>query len=110
MSEHLGKVIQVRLTDRASVYNCYMSFAKDGGVFVPCSFEAHIGDHLHLLVSLPDEAEVYALSAKVVWIQHGRRKGFGVRFLGDEGSRALKVMIENILGGNIRSANPTYTM
>lgn len=110
MSEHLGKVIQVRLTDRASVYNCYMSFAKDGGLFVPCSFEETIGSHIHLLVSLPDQTDIFALSAKIVWIQHGRRKGYGARFLGDEGGRALKVAIENILGGNIRSANPTYTM
>lgn len=109
MSEHLGKVIQVRLLDKTSLYNCYMSFTADGGIFVPSSAKMHLGDPVHLIVNIPEPATPFLLSGKVAWISHGRRPGFGVRFGHDEGSRSLKVAIENLLGTSIRSATPTYT-
>lgn len=110
MSEPQGKVFHVQYQDKASVYNCYMSFAKDGGLFVPSSHQPSLGDLVLLMVRMPERQELFMLSAKVSWISHGRRKGFGVRMSGDEGSKILKVAIENILGSNIRASNPTYTM
>ena len=110
MSDPQGKVFQVHYEDKAAVYNCYMSFVKDGGLFVPCSFVAGIGDTILLLIKLPELKDTFMLSARVAWISHGRRRGFGIRFSNDEGSKQLRVAIENILGSNIKSANPTYTM
>ena len=110
MSEVQGKLYQVKYRDKASVFNCYMIFAKDGGMFVPCSRDAQMGEHIMLLVNLPESSQSYLLESRICWISHGRRKGFGVRFSGDEGSRALKVAIENLLGGSLKSTNPTYTM
>lgn len=110
MSEQDGKVFQVQYQDKASVYNCYMSFTKDGGLFVPCSHAAALGDSILLMVKLPETPETILVAARVAWVSHGRRRGFGVRLSADEGSKRLKIAIENLLTTSIKSATPTYTM
>lgn len=110
MSEIQGKVFQVQYLDKAAVYNCYMSFVKDGGIFVPSNHDAHLGEPVMMMVLLPDLVDPFFLATKVVFIGHGRRRGFGVRLSGDEGSLAFKIAVENLLGGQIKSTMPTYTM
>lgn len=111
--EQDGKVYSVQFKDKSSVYSCYMSFTKDGGLFVPnalTSAPKSLGEQVMLIVKMPDGAEAFLVSGKVCWLGHGRRKGFGIRMAADDGSRRLKVAIENMLGAHIKAANPTYTM
>lgn len=105
-----GKVFHVQYAEKSAVYNCYLSFCKDGGVFVPTSTPAHLGTPVHLLIELPGDQNLYAVSGKVIWINYGKRKGVGVRLHPDEFSKGLKVAIENLLTTSLRSPTPTYTM
>ena len=50
--------------------------------------------------------------ARAVWsnVTGGRTQGVGVRFPGDEKTRALRVRIEEILGTSLSSSKPTQTL
>lgn len=105
-----GKVFKIQFQDKEAVYGAYMSFSKDAGLFVPHVTQQHMGAPVFLWVTLPGIKEDFLVSGKVSWIAYGRRKGVGVRLTGDEWSKKLKASIENILGGMIKSPNPTFTM
>lgn len=110
MSELKGKVFHVDYTEKAAVYNCYMGFCKDGGIFVPSNYSGHLGESVFLMAKLPESGTAFLLSGKVAWLNYGRRKGIGVRLIPDEHSRKFKATIENLLATSMKSANATYTM
>lgn len=110
MSEPQGNVLHVEYKEKAAVYNCYMSFCKDAGMFVPCTHSSSLGDSFFLIVQIPENTTPFFLSGKVAWLNHGRRKGVGVRMFPDDNSRRFKIAIENLLASSLKSNNPTYTM
>lgn len=110
MSEPEGKIFQVQYQDKNAVYNCYMSFTKEGGLFVPSSQIMKMGDSIFLMVKLPDVPESFFISARVAWLSTGHKKGFGACFLADESANRIRNAIENMLASSIKSATPTYTL
>jgi Tfp pilus assembly protein PilZ len=108
-------VIQLRFLDKPAVYSCYMSFCKDGGIFVPQRNKtgnnpnAHLGAHIFLVVHLPENTATFLASGRVAWVTFGKRAGVGVRLNGDEWGRKLNLAIQNLLAGNLRSTSPTLT-
>jgi type IV pilus assembly protein PilZ len=109
-TENSPKLLHVQYDDKQALYNAYMSFCRDGGLFVPGSMTAHLGTSLHLMVQLPGEPDMHMVSGKVVWINMNKKKGLGIRMIPDEFSRKLQTAIQNSLGGMIKSPNPTFTM
>lgn len=104
------RVLHVHYADKGALYNAYMSFAKDGGLFIPGAFQAHLGTPFLVLVEIPGDDTLYHIAGKVVWINMNKRKGVGVRFPGDEYSLKLRNAIENSLGGMVKGTGATYTM
>jgi Tfp pilus assembly protein PilZ len=109
-TEHSSKLLLVQYEDKQALYNAYMGFCRDGGLFVPGPVASHLGTALNLLVQLPGDPEVHTVSGKVVWINMNKKKGVGVRLSGDEFSRKLQNAIQNSLGGMVKGVNPTFTM
>lgn len=112
--DHSPKVLYVKYTEKPALYNCFMSFCRDGGLFVPGSnltgIAPHLGTQLNMLVELPGDPNLYTASGKISWINMEKRKGIGIRLTADEQGQLLRNAIENNLAGMIKSPSPTYTM
>lgn len=108
-------VIQLAIKEKAALYAAYIPLFTDGGVFIPTTRDYKLGDDVYVLLSLPDDPQRYPVAGKVAWLtpanaSGGRTQGVGVRFPGDEKTRALRVRIEEMLGTSIQSAKPTQTI
>ena len=108
-------VVQLTIKERAGLLSAYIPLFTEGGIFVPTTKDFHLGDDLYVLLTLPGDAQRYAVSGKVAWINPGpctghRSQGVGVRFPNDERSRDIKTKIEELLGGLAGSDRPTQTL
>jgi type IV pilus assembly protein PilZ len=108
-------VIQLVFREKGALYAAYIPLFAEGGLFVPSTREYQLGDDIYLLLSLPGDPQRYPVAGKVGWITPantpgGRTQGVGVRFPGDEKTRALKIKIEEVLGTSISSSKPTQTI
>lgn len=111
MTEPKGTVLRVLFKDRNSLYQAYMSFSKDGGIYIPLPGDLPLmNSKVFMLVELPESTQIYPASGRVTWISNGRRKGVGVRLNQDEHSRSLRIAIENLIANNLKSNLPTFTM
>ena len=61
-------IISLKIKDAATLYNAYMPFLRNGGLFAPTAQPYALGDEVVLLVSLADESERLSVVGKVVWI------------------------------------------
>lgn len=100
--------------DKQSLYKNFMSYLKNGGIFVPTTRQFHLLDEVFVLVTLPEEAERRPVSGRVAWISpsshsSGRPQGIGVQFLDSPENDELRNRIEILLAG-MSSNNPTHTM
>ncbi len=107
-------IISVVLTDKHELYKSYMSFLKNGGLFVPTSRLFNLQDEVFVFVTLPDEVERRPVSGKVAWISPNvhttaRPQGIGVQFMDTPENDSLRTQIEVLLAG-IAADQPTHTM
>ncbi|MDQ5911264.1 MAG: type pilus assembly protein PilZ [Pseudomonadota bacterium] len=107
-------VISLAVKDKAMLHANYMPFIKGGGVFIPTEKTFELADEVFLLLTLLEDPERFAITGKVVWINHrttpgGRQMGVGIQFGGTDGVR-LQKKIEALLGGYTRADQPTNTM
>ncbi|MCP5264624.1 MAG: PilZ domain-containing protein [Burkholderiaceae bacterium] len=91
-----------------------MPFLTGGGLFVPTTRPANIGDEIYVILTLMDEPNKIPITGKVVWVTPaatpGRQQGIGIRFGdGDAGDQA-RAKIENLIGGALKSSRPTHTI
>ncbi len=96
------------------LHSNYMPFIKGGGIFIPTEKTFELSDEVFLLLTLLDDPERFAITGKVIWINHrttpaGRQMGVGIQFGGADGSR-LQKKIEALLAGYTRADQPTNTM
>ena len=108
-------VIQLAIKERGALYAAYIPLFAEGGIFIPMAREHRLGDHVYVLLTLPDDPQRYPVAGKVAWITPtrvagSRTPGVGVRFPADEKSRELKARIESMLGGALTSDRPTQTI
>ncbi|MCU4674771.1 PilZ domain-containing protein [Catenovulum sp. 2E275] len=95
------------------LYKAYMSFMKEGGLFVATNDEYEIGQTVTLKVLLPEEQQYTFIAGKVVWINstashNNTPPGIGVAFVDDQHN--LKQRIETQLGTLLGSTEPTHTL
>lgn len=107
-------IITLAIKDKATLHANYMPFIKGGGFFVPTDRSFEIGNEVFLLLTLLDDPERFAITGKVVWINHrttpgGRNVGVGIQFSGADGIR-LNQKISALMGGYTKSDQPTNTM
>ena len=109
-----GGILNIAIKDKAALYNAYMPFLRNGGLFYPTIKPYRIGDEVLLLLTLMDDSERIAVAGKVAWItpagaQNRRRAGIGVQFSAkDEG--ATQKRIEVYLAGALDKDQPTLTL
>ena len=51
-AQNPGKMVQVNLVDRTSIYNSYMSFLNNGGVFIASDDTFAMGDEVLLVLEV----------------------------------------------------------
>jgi type IV pilus assembly protein PilZ len=108
-------VLSLAVKEKAALYAAYMPFLANGGIFVPTTKSARLGDDIYLILSLMEDASKYPIAGKVVWVtpagaNNGKAQGIGVHFPADESGQRLKLRIEEILGAAIGSSRATHTL
>ena len=108
-------ILSLAIKDKAALYNAYMPFIRQGGIFVPTARRYFIGDEVFLLLTLPDSSERLPVAGKVVWVtptgaQGNRAAGIGVQFADTAEGEAVRGKIETTLAGTLNADQPTQTM
>ena len=105
-------VLTLTIQDKSVLHDAYMSFLKNGGLFVPTTRPYRLGDEVFLLLTLMDEPEKLPVAGRVVWItpagaQGNRQAGIGIEFSDEDVNITAK--IENYLAGSLTSERVTHT-
>ncbi|KAF1700031.1 PilZ domain-containing protein [Pseudoxanthomonas suwonensis] len=108
-------ILSLAVKDKAGLYGAYMTYVRNGGIFVPTPKRYFLGDEVFLLLTLPDSSERLPIAGKVVWVtptgaQGNRTAGIGVQFPEGADGEAVKNRIETLLAGMLSSDKPTHTM
>ncbi|RFA29975.1 pilus assembly protein PilZ [Alkalilimnicola ehrlichii] len=107
-------ILSLTIKDKNALYAAYMSFVRNGGLFVPTANTYKLGDEVFILLSLMDEPEKIPVVGRIVWItpkgaQGNRTPGIGLQFTDKDGGPA-RTKIETYLAGSLESERPTHTM
>lgn len=107
-------VLSLAIKEKAALYAAYMPFIKGGGLFIPTTRAAKLGDEIYALVSLLDDPNRLPIPGKVVWItppgSPGRGQGIGVQFAANDAGEQARARIENLIGGALKASRPTHTL
>ncbi len=108
-------VLSLNIKEKAALYAAWMPYLKNGGIFVPTGRPYAISDDVYLLLSLMDDSNKFPVAGKVAWVtpqgaHNNKAQGIGVHFAADEGGRAARHRIEEILGAAIKSSRVTHTV
>ena len=108
-------ILSLVVKDKAALYNAYMPYIKQGGIFVPTPRRYFIGDEVFLLLTLPESSERLPVAGKVVWVtptgaQGNRTAGIGVQFADSSEGESVRSKIETALAGTLNADKPTQTM
>ncbi|MEZ5652045.1 MAG: PilZ domain-containing protein [Burkholderiaceae bacterium] len=106
-------VIQLAIREKAALQAAYMPFIAGGGLFIPSTRAAELGDQVYIILSLLDDPNKLAITGKVVWLTPqgvpGRQQGVGVQLAADDAGEQARNRIETLIGG-ARTAKATHTI
>ncbi|MDE0064785.1 MAG: PilZ domain-containing protein [Gammaproteobacteria bacterium] len=107
------QTLNLAIKDRMSLYECYMPFVRNGGLFIPTNASLTLGEAVAISLEFMQEPEPLRLSGTVVWItpqgaQGDRTAGVGIGF--DAGGESMRRKIENCLAGAVASERHTHTL
>ncbi|HEX5513856.1 MAG TPA: PilZ domain-containing protein [Gammaproteobacteria bacterium] len=107
-------ILSLTIQDKNALYAAYMSFLKNGGLFIPTTNQYSLGDEVFILLSLMDDKEKIPVVGRVAWItpkgaQGNRTAGIGLQFA-EKDSGVARTKIEARLAGALESDRPTHTM
>jgi len=82
-------IISFSITDRGALYSSYLSFVKNGGIFVPSTRHYELGDSVFILLKVMDEVSPVAVTGTVCWVtpagaQGNKVPGVGIQFSEDD--------------------------
>lgn len=107
-------VLQLAIRDKTALHAAYMSWISGGGLFVPTTRAAQLGDDVFAIVTLLDDPAKVPVPGKVCWITPagvpGRQQGIGMRFAASEAGEQARIRIEKLLTGSLASTRPTHTI
>ncbi|MCK9503598.1 MAG: PilZ domain-containing protein [Porticoccaceae bacterium] len=106
-------ILNVSIKDIGELYQCYMPFVTNGGLFIATNRQFLLEDEVFVVLELLDEPEKFPLTGKVVWITPAgvvtnRKQGIGIQF--SPGNAELVSKIETQLAGMLNSDRATYTL
>ena len=95
------------------LYQSYMPFLKQGGLFVRTAEYFELGTEVMLQVVLPDSLETSEVKGTVCWLtpvgaQNGTPAGIGINFIEDPDN--VRNQIEKAIGRLLNSSEPTLSM
>ena len=107
------KNIYVEFISERDLYQAYMPFLKNGGLFYKTNSRFELGTEVLLEVSLPDALESAEVKGEVCWLtptgaQNGTPAGIGVSFTDDPDK--VRYQIEKVIARQLGSSEPTLTM
>jgi type IV pilus assembly protein PilZ len=107
-------ILSLTIKDLNALYDAYMQFVQNGGLFIPTPKKYQLGDDVFMLLSLLDEPDRIPVAGKVIWItppgaEGNRPAGIGVQFSDQDGGQTRN-KIEGYLAGLLKSDRPTQTM
>jgi type IV pilus assembly protein PilZ len=106
--------MSLSIRDMAGLASGYMPFVQGGGLFVPTTRQANLGDDLYLILTLLDDPVKYAVPGKVVWITPagttGRPQGLGVQFARNEAGEQARARFETLIGSTGLGSRQTNTL
>ncbi|KAF1709893.1 pilus assembly protein PilZ [Pseudoxanthomonas kalamensis DSM 18571] len=108
-------ILSLAVKDKAALYNAYIPYVKNGGIFVPTPKRYFLGDEVFLLLTLPESSDRLPVAGKVIWVtpvgaQGNRTAGIGVQFAENSEGEAIRSRIETLLAGTLNAEKPTHTM
>ncbi|MBK1700436.1 PilZ domain-containing protein [Thiococcus pfennigii] len=108
------RILSFAIRDKNALYQAFMPFVDNGGLFIPTTKRYQLGDEIFLLLQLMDEPDRIPVAAKVVWVtppgaEGNRVVGVGVQFNAQDKGMA-RAKIEQYLVGMLNSERPTHTM
>jgi type IV pilus assembly protein PilZ len=68
-------ILSLAVKDKNALFQAYMPYIKQGGVFVPTPKRYFIGDEVFLLMTLPESAERLPVAGKVAWVTPSGAQG-----------------------------------
>ena len=109
-----SSVMSLAIREKAALYAAYMRFIDGGGLFIPTTRKAQLGDEIYAILSLMDDPNKVPIPGRVCWITPagvpGRQQGVGVQFAKGEAGEAARIAIERLLSGALQSTRPSHTI
>lgn len=109
-------IVRVDVPNNRALYEAYMPFIRNGGLFVgqPQLLDKHfdLGAEVFLLLHLKEQDERVTVAGRIVWVSlpgTQRPPGIGVQFVEPDGIR-IQQRIETLLAGQLESERPTNTL
>ncbi len=107
-------IFSLAIQDKNALYDAYMPFIKNGGLFIPTTKSYTLGEEVFMLLRLMDSQEKLPVTGRVAWITpvgaHGNKKsGIGVQF-SEHDKGATRARIETLLAGTSKAGRHTQTM
>jgi len=107
-------ILSLSIKDKSALYSAYMSFVKNGGLFIPTNKTYKLGDEVFMLLTLLDEKDKIPVAGKIVWMtpagcQGNRTVGIGVQF-GEQDNGQARGKIEMHLAGLLGTDRLTHTL
>ncbi|HET7314061.1 PilZ domain-containing protein [Salinisphaera sp.] len=108
-------VVRFDIPDNRALYEAYMPFIRNGGLFVgQPQFDKHfdLGAEVFLLLHLKEQDERLTVAGHIVWVSlpgTQRSPGIGVQFAEPDGVR-IQQRIETLLAGQLESERSTHTL
>ena len=105
--------LYIEFVTERDLYQSFMPFLKDGGLFIRTPEYFELGTDVELEVLLPDSLEASKVKGVVCWLtpvgaQNGTPPGIGVSFTDDP--EHLRAQIEKVIARQLNSSEPTLTM
>lgn len=107
------KSIYLEFMSERDLYQSYMPYLKNGGLFCKTNARFKLGTEVLLEVSLPDALENSEIKGQVCWLtpigaQNGTPAGVGISFVED--TENVRHQIEKYIARFLNSSEPTLTM
>lgn len=105
--------ISLEFISERDLYQAYMPFMKNGGLFIRTTEQFELSTEVLLHVTLPDSLESSEIKGKIAWItpigaQNGTPAGIGVCFIDDPDN--IRNQIDKAIGRLLNSSEPTLSM
>ncbi len=106
-------ILSLTIKNKEDLYQAYMPYIKNGGLFIPTNHNYHLGEEVFMLLDLMEEGDKIPVTGKVIWVtpkgsQGGRLPGIGIQFAAEDSTLVNK--IETHLAGALSSERRTHTL